>query len=104
MRQSANKKFIETTAWNTKDLAEGSSLEGRYISNETFIGNYGETIKYIVQADDGTNYGIYGSASINRQFKNIPEGAYVWVTYKGIEKSKNGRDVKVFDIDFDTEA
>lgn len=103
MRKSANKKFIETTPWNTKDLVEGSTLEGKYVSSETFIGNYGETTKYIVEASDGTNYGIYSTASIDRQFKNIPEGSYVWITFRGLEKSKNGREVKVFDIDFDDE-
>lgn len=103
MRQSANKKFIETTTWN-KDLTEGATLEGKYVSSETFIGNYGETVKYIIEGTDGSMYGVYGSASINRQFKNIPEGSHVWITYQGEQTTKNGRTVKVYDIDFDTEA
>lgn len=103
MRQSANKKYIETTTWN-KDLAEGASLEGKYISSETFIGNYGETTKYIIEGTDGVMYGVYGSVSINRQFANIPEGAHVWITYKGEGTTKNGRSVKLYDIDYDTEA
>lgn len=103
MRISASKKYIETTTWN-KDLKEGDSLEGKYISSETFIGKFGETTKYIVQGEDGVNYGVFGSASIDRQFKNIPEGSYVWITYKGEETTKNGRSVKVYVIDYDTEA
>lgn len=103
MRQSANKEIIITTTWN-KDLAPGATLEGKYITCETFIGKFGETNKYIVKANDGTDYGVFGSASINRQFANIPEGAYVWITYKGEEATKNGRTVKVYDIEFDTEA
>ena len=53
MRISANKSYIETTTWN-KGLAEGATLEGRYLAMETFIGNYGETNKYIIEATDGT--------------------------------------------------
>lgn len=105
MRQNANnKKFVETTPWNTKELAEGAELEGRYTGSETFIGNYGETTKYIVEGKDGINYGVYGTASLNRQFANIKEGSYVWITYKGVATTKNGRTVKVFDIDYDDEA
>ena len=103
MRQSATKKFVETVTWN-KGLAEGAKLECHYKGCETFIGNYGETNKYIIEGTDGTIYGVFGSATINRQFKNIPEGAYVWIEYKGEEPTKNGRSVKVYDIDFDDEA
>ena len=103
MRISANKEVIITTTWN-KDLEAGASLQGRYISKETFIGKFGETTKYIVKGDDGVDYGVFGSASIDRQFKNIPEGAYVWITYKGEEQTKNGRTVKVYEIEFDPEA
>ena len=103
MRISANKNYIETTTWN-KGLAEGASLEGRYLAKETFIGNYGETNKYIIEAPDGTKYGVFGSASIDRQFAKIPENEYVWITYKGEVPTKNGRIVKVYDIEFDTEV
>ena len=103
MRISASKNYIETTTWN-KDLKEGASLEGKYITSETFIGKFGETNKYIVEGKDGVNYGVFGSASIDRQFKNIPEGSYVWITYKGEETTKNGRSVKVYVIDYDKEA
>ena len=102
MRISANKEIIITTTWN-KGLEPGASLQGRYVSMETFIGKYGETNKYIVKGDDGVDYGVFGSASIDRQFKNIPEGSYVWIEYDGEVTSKNGRPVKVYDVDYDDE-
>lgn len=103
MRKSANTNYVETTIWNNKDIEPGSSLEGRYISSDTFIGKFGETTKYIIEKD-GTSYGIYETASLKRQFAKIPEGSYVWITYKGTETSKNGRQVKVYEVDYDTEA
>lgn len=103
MRLSANKKFIKTTTWN-KNLAVGAQLDGKYIASETFMGKFGETTKYIIEGKDGVNYGVFSSASIDRQFKNIPEGSYVWITYKGKEPTKNGRNVKVYEIDYDTEV
>lgn len=103
MRISATKNYIETTTWN-KNLEVGASLEGKYIASETFMGKFGETTKYIIKGKDGVNYGVFSSASIDRQFKNIPEGAYVWIVYKGEQPTKNGRNVKVYEIDFDTEV
>lgn len=97
------KKAIElTTTWN-KDLTAGATLEGKYIKKETFEGQFGTTEKYIIETDEGEKMGVFSSASLARQFKNIPEGAYVWITYKGEETSKNGRPVKVYDVDYDDE-
>ena len=103
MKKSANNTYIETVTWN-KNLAEGAKLEGRYITSETFIGGFGETTKYIIEGKDGVMYAVFKTAAIERQFKNIPEGAYVWIEYKGEGTTKNGRSVKLFDIEFDDEA
>lgn len=101
MRKSASKAIVKTVTWN-KDLAEGATLEGYYTGKEVFEGQYGETTKYIIESGN-TNYGVYGSASLDRQFKNIPEGVYVWITFDGNVTSKNGRTVKQYTIDFDDE-
>lgn len=98
------KKAIElTNTWN-KDLAAGATLEGRYIKKETFQGQFGTTEKYVIETADGEKMGVFSSASLSRQFKNIPEGSYVWITYKGEETSKNGRPVKVYEVEYDDEA
>ena len=104
MRKSANgnNNIIETEIWN-KDLAEGATLEGVYKFNTTFIGKFGETTKYVIIDQNGTGWAVFGSASLNRQFENIPEGSYVWITYKGVQPTKNGRTVKVYDVDYDDE-
>lgn len=100
-RTSANKTIIKTVTWN-KDLKNGDALEGYYVGKEVFEGQYGETTKYIIEAGE-TNYGVYGSASLDRQFKNIPEGVYVWITFDGNVTSKNGRTVKQYTVDYDPE-
>ena len=98
------KKAIELTkTWN-KDLSAGATLEGRYIKKESFEGNYGTTEKYIIETPEGEKMGVFSSASLTRQFKNIPENSYVWITYKGEETSKNGRPVKVYEVEYDDEA
>lgn len=98
MRKSA---VIITKTWN-KDLEKGAALEGRYIKKEVFEGKYGESIKYIINSK-GEDLGVFGSASLDRQFKNIPEGSYVWIEYKGEVVSKNGRPVKEYTVDYDDE-
>lgn len=97
------KKAIEmTNTWN-KDLEIGATLEGAYIKKEVFSGKFGDTEKYVIEKDDGEKLGVFSSASLANQFKNIPEGSYVWIEYKGEETSKNGRPVKVYAVDYDDE-
>ena len=98
------KKAIEVTkTWN-KDLEKGATLEGKYIKLENYDGNFGRTEKYIIETQDGEKMGVYSSASLSNQFKNVPVGSYVWITYKGEETSKTGRPVKVYEVDYDDEA
>ena len=102
MRKSASATFEKTTTWNT-NLMTGATLEGIYETKEEFEGNYGQTIKYVINAPDGIKYGVYGSASLNRQFAKIPAGSYVWIEYTGETTSKNGRIVKTYNVDYDDE-
>lgn len=102
MRKSASATYEKTTTWNT-NLNVGDKLEGVYVNKEEFEGNYGLTTKYVVEAQDGTKYGVYGSASLNRQFSKIPAGSYVWIEYTGETTSQNGRIVKTYNVDFDDE-
>lgn len=97
------KKAIETTkTWN-KDLTNGDKIEGKYLKKEIFNGKYGDTEKYIIETKDGEKLGVFSSATLARQFQNIPEGSYVWIEYKGEETSKNGRPVKVYEVEYDDE-
>ena len=102
MRKSANPTYEKTTTWNT-NLNIGYKLEGVYESKDEFEGNYGLTTKYVIKAQDGTKYGVYGSASLNRQFAKIPEGSYVWLEYTGETTSQTGRIVKTYTVDYDDE-
>lgn len=100
MRKSATTKFEKTEPWIAQNV--GDEIEGRYTGKEEFDGNFGPTVKYIIERD-GTKFGVYGSASLNRQFAQVPTGSYVWVKYEGKVVSKNGREVKSFTVDYDDE-
>lgn len=101
MRKNASNTYEKTTTWNT-NLQPGAKLEGVYFKKEEFDGDYGHTIKYVIEFN-ATKYGVYGTASLNRQFRNIPEGSYVWIEYKGVTTSKKGRNVHDFTVDYDDE-
>lgn len=97
------KKAIELTkTWN-KDLNIGDKIEGVYLKKEEVTGKYGDTEKYVIETAEGEKLGVFSSATLARQFQNIPEGSYVWIEYKGEETSKNGRPVKVYDVEYDDE-
>ena len=101
MRKPATQPIIMTTTWN-KDLTKGDKLEGLYVRKETFDGKFGESTKYVIKNDNG-DFGVFSSASLDRQFKNIPQGSYVWIEYDGEVISKNGRPVKQYIVEYDDE-
>lgn len=88
--------------WN-KNLEPGATLEGVYLKQEIYSGQYGETKKYVIETKDGNKWAVFASASLGNQFNNIPEGSYVWITYKGEEQTKSGRPVKAYSVDYDDE-
>lgn len=87
-------------AWN-KELNEGDTLEGYYVKKENVKGKFNEQEKYIIEKADKTRMAVYGSASIAPQMNNVPLGCKVRVIYKGVENSKSGRPVKVYEVLFD---
>lgn len=96
------KKAIElTTTW--KGVTEGDAAEGIYIKKETVEGNYGPQDKYILETPEGDKIGIFATKGLARQFNNVPEGAYVWIVYKGEQTTRAGRTVKVYDVEYDDE-
>ena len=102
MRKAANETYEKTTTWN-KDLNVGDKLEGVYENKDEFEGNFGPTVKYVIAAPDGKKYGVYGSASLNRQFSKIPTGSYVWIEFTGETTSQSGRTVKTYNVEYDDE-
>lgn len=100
----AMKPAIELTqTWN-KDLEIGAVLEGIFEKEEISQGQFGASKKYIIVTKDGTKYGVYGTASLDRQFVNVPEGCLVRITYKGEQTTKSGRPAKVFVVEYDDEV
>lgn len=98
------KKAIETTkTWN-KNLEKGAKIEGRYIKKEIVSTSFGESEKYVIETPEGEKMGVYTSATLARQFANVPEGSYVWIEYQGEETSSNGRPVKIFVVEYDDEV
>ena len=93
-------EYEKTVIWNTSDIKAGEEIEGVYLRKEVFQGKFGQTTKYVLDCD-GNLYGIYGSASLDRQFALVNEGTKVYVTYKGMTTSKNGRQVKDYLVEVD---
>ena len=97
------KKAVEmTTTWN-KEINPGDKLEGVFIKTERLDTQYGPSDKYIIETPTGEKVGVFSSASLSRQFVNVPVGSYVWIEYKGEETSKNGRKVKSYLVEYDDE-
>ena len=59
---------------------------------------------YTIETEDGTRKLVWGRASLDDQFSTIQLGTYVWITFNGLKKGKNGKEYKDFTVDFDPES
>lgn len=108
MRKSAsdNRTNLENVETWGKGLNVGDTIEGVYMACEEFPSKFNpnkQNYRYIIRDSGGTLHGIYSTAVIDRSFKEIPLNAYVWIEYKGETQTDNGRQVKLFSIDYDDE-
>lgn len=103
MLKKANEETTRNRTWN-KDLSAGSVLEGVYVESKEVEGQYGKNIKYVIK-ENGTNelVDVFSSATLKRQFDNIPVESFVRISYKGDETTKNGYKVKIFEVEYDDE-
>ena len=96
-------KYSELSTWNKKgEIKEGDTLEGYYYDKEQFNTTYGEMVIFVIQKLDNTLIKLTGQSDIKNKFNDIPQGAHVWIEYKGITETKNGA-MKTYQIDFDDE-
>lgn len=103
MRQSADKQYTKTVTWNDGNIVAGATLEGDYIDCEKYTYEGKDKIKYVIKDADGVEYGVYGSAVLNRLFANIPVGAHVWIEFKGKGTTSKGNPLNLYSVEFDPE-
>ena len=97
--------FERNRVWN-KELTVGAVLEGVYLKFEEFEGDFGQSIKYTIEASGTKEHvDVYSTASLKRQFAKIPTGSFVRITYKGEQPSRKNPTykVKIFDVEYDDE-
>lgn len=88
-----------------KFVNEGDSLKGYYQGQVTKTINGSPAIEHTYKTEAGL-LSVLGQANILNQYKNnnIEPGTYVEITFTGnVQRLKNGRTMKVYDVAFDNE-
>lgn len=86
--------------WKPENV--GDCIEGFYRGAETVPGKGSRKPfkSYHIETEDGERRRV-ASAMLNSKMNQIPKGAYVWLTFKGMFESQNGQspdyDVEVED-------
>lgn len=93
-RQSLESTFAEK--WTPETI--GDSLEGEYLGYDEAPGRGGDTFRaHQLKGADGKRWSLAG-AHLDSFLPQVPRGAYVWVTYKGTQRMKNG-EMQLFAVD-----
>lgn len=98
-KDAPKRKKVESTfadKWEPQN--PGDELSGSYLGSEEAPGKKGETFTaYHLQDDSGKKWSLAG-AHLDSLFNQVPRGTYVWVTYRGMQKTKQG-DMRLFGLD-----
>ena len=97
------KKDSTSTAF--KFVEAGDTLKGYYQGQVTKTINGSPAVEHTYKTPKGV-FGVLGQANILNQLKNngINPGTYVEITFTGnVQRLKNGRTMKVYDVSFDPE-
>lgn len=86
-------KSVEPGTWTPEK--EGDSLFGVYLSEEPKKDNVGA--RYFIENKNGIHM-VWGSAILDERMKLIQKGTPIKIVFKGQTKSKNGRDLNLFDV------
>ena len=82
-----------------KPEKEGEFVEGVYYGFNLVDDGRGKEFKsHKIKPDDSDEFIGVSGAFLDQKMMRIPKGTYVWVTYKGEEKTKNGN-AKVFQVE-----
>lgn len=97
-----------------KPEGAGETIEGVYSGYNTVKGDRGESFKsHKVKPEGSEEYIGVSGAMVDGMLLRVPVGAYVWITFKGMLKTKNGqakdyevqteKGVKLIDVGIDAE-
>ena len=93
------RKSVESTfadKWEPQN--EGDELAGRYQGYEEAEGRKDETFNaYQVIDDNGKRWSLAG-AHLDSLLPQVPKGAYVWISYTGKKRMKNG-EMSLYKVD-----
>ena len=74
-----------------KPEREGEFVEGKYLGFNVVDDGRGKDFKsHKLKPDDSDEMIGVSGALLDQKMERIPKGAYVWITYEGEMKTKNG--------------
>lgn len=92
---SSRNTEIETEKY--KFEREGDALEGYLIEKSVFTYDDKDLNRYVVKNDVGA-FSFIGTFKLNELLSKIETGTRVQITYRGTEKTKAKRTVKLFEV------
>lgn len=87
--------------WNKQDLQVNDTIEGFYVDTHTSNFPDDTATYYVILTEDDKKMDIKGTSGIESKFKEIPVGSFVRVTFLGKVKTKNGRFMNDYKVEYD---
>ncbi len=88
-------KKVTRSVW--KPLV-GDKIEGYLIRHEQSMGDYNQSM-YTLETKDNSQIIVWGKTQLDQLIAEVDIDDYIRITYTGLKKTTNGREMMTFDLD-----
>lgn len=87
--------------WNGQNIKEGDTIEGFYV--DTHKSNFADDTAtyYVILKKNDEKMDIKGTSAIESKFQEIPLNSFVKVTFTGKVRTKSGRFMNDYKVEYD---
>ena len=82
------------------DKAKDKTIEGVLVDRREHVGQFDSTV-YTVEKKGGEKNSVFAKGLLDSLLKPLSIGTMVKITWKGLVKTKTGRNANSFDVDYD---
>lgn len=85
------------------DKVKQKSIEGVITDRREHVGQYDSTV-YTIEQKGGEKLAVWAKGSLEGMLKPLLVGTVVRITWKGLVKTKNGRQANAFDVEVEDQT
>jgi hypothetical protein len=87
----------------TWEKAAQKTVQGVLVDKREHVGQFDSSV-FTIEQEGGKKVAVWAKGILEQQIKPMLIGTMVKITWKGLVKTKSGRNANAYDVEFDTDT